>query len=60
MEIKRTINFSLRKLVRKATSYQIRMRVSFNSLRDDYIIGHSLTDEKDWDEINHLVRIGAV
>ncbi len=60
MNIKRTIHFKLRAFGRKTENYQIRMRVTYSGLRDDYITGYNLLSPEDWDAANELVKPGVV
>lgn len=60
MNIKRTIKFTYRKVDSISTLFQIRMRVCYNHLRDDFSTGHTLTKEEDWDSENQCVVEGAV
>ena len=60
MIIKRKIHFGLRAYGQKTVSWQIRMRVSYAGVRDDYITGCNLVSPEDWLPDLEQVRPGAV
>ena len=60
MVIKRNLRIGLREFGRKNKSYQIRLRVSYLGMRDDYAIGFNLTNPTDWDEDAQQVKPRAV
>lgn len=60
MVIKRNLRIGLREFGRKNKSYQIRLRVSYLGMRDDYAIGFNLTNPSDWDEDAQQVKPRAV
>ena len=59
MIIKRSIRFTLRAYGRKTVAWQIRMRVSWAGLRDDYVTGCNLSSPSDWLPEEEQVRPGA-
>lgn len=60
MNITRRVHFGLRAYGKKTVAYQIRMRVSYAGVRDDYITGCNLVSPKDWLPEFQRVRAGAV